>query len=456
MTRETSRHTDISAPRPNVAHGASIVFGMAFYWSTVDITRVDYFISLQAGTSSGACAAFVAYCAVAIAFIIFLFIKRRRIETLFREKSWFVPALSLIASLGVVLFMIPFRSDGLVFWVARLCASTAPILWFIVITFAWGRTIIQESARFGMVIPALAFAVGIIITLCSLLPEPIGSTIIVVTPPITSVLWWFSVSRNDSDPPASSRLADLENAQIPTFVVCGIFFCAAAFAHDFVNYGSINAIMAPFTQWVAVATSTTCVVLLSAALAVSSKSKNHDHAFIAAWSTVTVAFFGCLFAAVLGIFPNAEGAGGVLAACFMCFKLLLWIFTANVARNSQVSSVTAFSVLYLPINVLMLVVVGTALPVILQFEESAVSIYSQEVLLMLAFALLIVTFVFFVRYAPALSETILESAKSTSNYETLSRIASEKGLTARETEITLLISQGYSAKTIDEMLYVSP
>ena len=35
-------------------------------------------------------------------------------------------------------------------------------------------------------------------------------------------------------------------------------------------------------------------------------------------------------------------------------------------------------------------------------------------------------------------------------------MADEKELTARETEIVLLISQGYTSKTIAEMLYVSP
>ncbi len=140
----------------------------------------------------------------------------------------------------------------------------------------------------------------------------------------------------------------------------------------------------------------------------------------------------------------------------MCFKLLLWIFTASVARNSQVSSATAFSVLYLPINVFMVAVVGTVLPMLLQLEEAAVSAYREEMLLMLAFALVIVAFVFFVRYAPALSEAILDTAKRTSNYEILSHVADEKELTARETEIVLLISQGYTSKTIAEMLYVSP
>lgn len=446
----------MSTARPNTARFLTIVFGMAFYWSTVDITRVDYFISLQAESSNGAFAAFTAYCAVAIAVIALLFAKRKRVESFFKEKSWLVPALSLVASLGVALFLIPFRSEGLAFWIARLCASTAPILWFIVITFAWGRTIIQESARFGMMVPLLSFALGIAITLCSLLPEPIGSAIIIATPPITSILWQLSANRKDSDPPTSSRLADLENAQIPTFIVCGIFFCTAAFAHDFVNYSGSRAITAPFTQWVAISTSITCVVLLSAALAISSRSKNHDHAFIVAWSTIAVAFFGCLFAAALGAFPSEEGAAAVLAACFMCFKLLLWIFTASVARNSQVSSATAFSVLYLPINVFMVAVVGTVLPMFLQLEEAAVSAYREEMLLMLAFALVIVAFVFFVRYAPALSEAILDTAKRTSNYEILSHVADEKELTARETEIVLLISQGYTSKTIAEMLYVSP
>ena len=452
MVGKANRSAAASTPRPSTARCLTIVFGMAFYWSTVDIARVDYFVALQAGSSNGEFAAFSTYCAVAIAVIVFLFTKRKRVESLFKERSWLVPALSLAVSLSVALFLIPFRSDGPVFWIARLCASMAPIFWFIVITFAWGRTIIQESARFGIMIPVLSFAVGIVVTLCSLLPDPIGSMIIIATPPITSILWQLSANKNDSAPPTSSRLADLENAQIPTFIVCGIFFCTAAF----VNYSSSRAITAPFTQGVAIPTSITCVVLLTAALIMGSRSKNHDHTFIVAWSTIAVAFFGCLFATALGMFPSGERAAAVLAGCFMCFKLLLWIFTASVARNSQVSSATAFSVLYLPINVLMVAVVGTVLPMLLQLEEATVSTYREEVLLMLAFALIVVAFVFFVRYAPALSEAILESAKSTSNYEILSHVADEKELTARETEIVLLISQGYTSKTIAEMLYVSP
>ena len=277
-----------------------------------------------------------------------------------------MPALSLAVSLSVALFLIPFRSDGPVFWIARLCASMAPIFWFIVITFAWGRTIIQESARFGIMIPVLSFAVGIVVTLCSLLPDPIGSMIIIATPPITSILWQLSANKNDSDPPTSSRLADLENAQIPTFIVCGIFFCTAAFANVFVNYSSSRATSRlPSRRGWRFPTSITCVVLLTAALIMGSRSKNHDHTFIVAWSTIAVAFFGCLFATALGMFPSGERAAAVLAGCFMCFKLLLWIFTASVARNSQVSSATAFSVLYLPINVLMVAVVGTVLPMLL-------------------------------------------------------------------------------------------
>lgn len=77
-------------------------------------------------------------------------------------------------------------------------------------------------------------------------------------------------------------------------------------------------------------------------------------------------------------------------------------------------------------------------------------------MLVLAFALIVVTFIFFIRFAPTLNESSIDSAKSTSNYEALSRIADKRGLTARETEIVLLVSQGYSAKTIAEMLYLSP
>lgn len=444
-----------SPSRPDVPRYLAVVFGMAFYWSMADITRVDFFISLQAGLSSGAWAAFAAYCAVAVASIAVLFAKRAQVEKLLCEKRWLVPALSLAASLGAALVLAPLQGTTLALWVARLGASAVPIFWFIVVTFAWGRVIIGESARRGMGIAVLSFAASIAVTFCSMLPNPLGNAVIVFTPFATSVLWWLA-SGTGEEPPASHRLADLKNAQIPTFVICGLFLCGAGFAHDFANYSDSLSIASPFTQASALLTSATCAALLSLALLISSRSSNADRMFIVAWSTLALAFFGCLFATVLGVFAQPQQAGSILGAVFMGFKLLLWIFTTNVARNSQVSSTTAFSILYLPLNMLMLIVIGTALPVMLQFGDAAVTTSAHGIILALAFVLVAAAFVFFIRYAPTITEAVLDSAKSTSNYETLSEVAREHGLTARETEIALLVSQGYSAKTIAEMLYVSP
>lgn len=453
MAQTTTQTSSLS--RSDAPRYLAMIFGLAFYWSMADITRVDFFISLQAGLNSGAFATFAAYGAVAIGVVAFLFAKRTRVEKLLQEKRWLVPALSVAASLGAALLLAPLQGDSAALWAARLCASAVPIFWFIAVTFAWGRVIIQESGRRGMLIAVLSFAIGIAITFCSMLPSPIGNTVMILTPIAASALWWLASDANE-EPLGSNRLADLKNAQIPTFVICGLFLCGAAFAHDFANYSDSLSITSPFTQASALLTSATCAALLSVALLVSSRSDNADRMFIVAWSTLAITFFGCLFATALGLFAPAQQAGSILGAVFMGFKLLLWIFTTNVARNSQISSTTAFSVLCLPLNMLMLIIIGTVLPVMLQFGESAVAASTQEIFLALAFALIAAAFVFFIRYAPTATEVVLDSAKSTTNYEALSEVARKRGLTARETEIALLVSQGYSAKTIAEMLYVSP
>lgn len=130
----------------------------------------------------------------------------------------------------------------------------------------------------------------------------------------------------------------------------------------------------------------------------------------------------------------------LLAACYMCFKLLLWIFTASVARNAQVSSITAFSVFYLSFAALMLAAVGIVLPAALQMSGAAFFSHAQEILLALAFLMIIASFVFFVQFAPSKNDAVIDSAKSTSRFETLSKIAESKNLTARELEIALFIS----------------
>lgn len=442
--------------KPDSIRRLVVVLGMACYFSMADVTRVAYFVSLQAGSDNRAFAAFGAYSAIAAISIVFLFAKRERLDIALKKNRWFVPALSLVASLGVALILFLLEGEGAALWMARLCASIIPIAWFIIVTFAWGRVFLQESARFGMAIPTLSFIGGIVLTFCSLLPSPIGNAVVLATPFATSALWYLATNGDSPDLAVTNQISDLKNAPIPTFVVCGIFLCAAAFAQNLTGYNANLAVTAPFVRSVAIPTSVTCAAFLALALLISSRCKGPDHMFIVAWATISIAFFGCLFAVTLGVFPQGQQQESIFAASLMCFKLLLWIFTANIARNSQVSSVTAFSVLYFPLNLLELTATATALPVMLQFGSSVLASNSEEILLVLAFALIVVTFVFFVRFAPTLNESSIDSAKSTSNYEALSRIADKRGLTARETEIVLLVSQGYSAKTIAEMLYVSP
>lgn len=65
-----------------------------------------------------------------------------------------------------------------------------------------GRAIIRESGRRGMGIAVLSFAIGIAITFCSMLPNPIGDTVIALTPIATSTLWWLA-SDEAEEPPLS-------------------------------------------------------------------------------------------------------------------------------------------------------------------------------------------------------------------------------------------------------------
>lgn len=441
------------ASRRDTKSALLIVFGMAFYWTTVDITRNDYFIFLQTQSNNDVFATLCAYCVILAILGLVAFKNRAYLERVLEDKSWFVPSLSIIASFGALLFLSPRLEQDILFWIARIGASIFLILWFMVMTFAWGRTIIQESARSGMVIPALSFTIGVGISLLNLLPQPVGNTLLVITPLITGVFWQQS-SKPNLTPPSLS-VSNLQNAQIPTFVICGTFFCASAFARDLVSYSNSHEVASSFEMQTATAASLACALVLLIALTISSRSKSPNHTFIVAWAVAAVVFFGCLFTLAIGIAPGNKGGEGFLAACFMCFKLLLWIFTASVARNSQVSSVTAFSVFYLSFAVVMLAAVGIILPASLQISSATFFTYLQEILLFLAFILIIASFIFFVRYAPSKNDAIIDSVKNTPRFDTLSRIGDQKGLTARELEIALLIAQGYSAKYIAEMLYVS-
>ena len=188
MAQTTAQTSSLS--RSDAPRYLAMIFGLAFYWSMADVTRVAYFVSLQAGSDNRAFAAFGAYSAIAAIFIVFLFPKREWLDTALKERRLLVPALSLAASLGVVFILFFLEGEGALLWTARLCASIVPIAWFIIVTFAWGRVFLRESARFGMVVPTLSFIGGIALTFCGFLPNPIGNIIVLATPFATSALWY--------------------------------------------------------------------------------------------------------------------------------------------------------------------------------------------------------------------------------------------------------------------------
>ena len=143
MAQTTAQTSSLS--RSDAPRYLAMIFGLAFYWSMADVTRVAYFVSLQAGSGNRAFAAFGAYSAIAAIFIVFLFAKREWLDTALKERRLLVPALSLAASLGVVFILFFLEGEGALLWTARLCASIVPIAWFIIVTFAWGRVFLRDG-----------------------------------------------------------------------------------------------------------------------------------------------------------------------------------------------------------------------------------------------------------------------------------------------------------------------
>lgn len=110
MAQTTAQTSSLS--RSDAPRYLAMIFGLAFYWSMADVTRVAYFVSLQAGSDNRAFAAFGAYSAIAAIFIVFLFAKREWLDTALKERRLLVPALSLAASLGVVFILFFLEARG--------------------------------------------------------------------------------------------------------------------------------------------------------------------------------------------------------------------------------------------------------------------------------------------------------------------------------------------------------
>lgn len=429
-----------------------IALGMIFYWPCLNISRNDFFIFQQTETNSDIYSTLLLYLAILLVLGLLCFFKREALENALAHKRWLPLVLSVGASLGILLYLLPRNENSQIYWSIRIASSILLLSWYLIMTFAWGKAVTQLGSREGTLLPIATFIASIGITLFYFLPFPISEIIQVVTPLVSGLFWFFTPS-GDNQESFSSSLSRLQNAPLQTFIMCGIFYCAAGTMRDFISYNNYETAN-DYTGWTFMVVSLLTTGALLLTLSGKSRTKETNRAFIAAWSVAAVIFIGCLILVALGITPQAKGGESILSSCYMCFKLLLWLFATIVARNSKVSVVTVFSLFYMSFAALMLFGASIITPALFHMSPS-LSSYVPEIMLFTAFILIASIVFFFVHYEPLGGSLIVSSEKETSRYEAIESLANQHNLTARESEVTLLIARGYSVKKIAEVLYIS-
>ncbi|MEG0758459.1 MAG: helix-turn-helix transcriptional regulator [Raoultibacter sp.] len=354
--------------------------------------------------------------------------------------------------MGILLYLLPRTDDSLVYWSIRSAASVLLIAWYLVMAFAWGKAVAQLGTKAGTIVPVATFLVGIGVTLFYYLPAPLSEIMQVVTPLMSGIFWWLSPPAEDRE--LSFSWEGLQNAPFQTLVVCAIFYCAAGTMRDFVSYNNYEAI-GDFSSSVPLMVSLFTAGILLISLLMSSRTKGANHSFTIAWAVASIVFFACIILVASGVTPQHKGGDSLLSSSYMCFKLLLWLFASIVARNSKASVVLVFTVFFIAPAALMLCGAVLIAPVMLQTTSFALYPYESQVLLFSVVILMAIAMVFLLRYAPLATGAIVDSEKSTSRFTAIQELATKHGLTSREAEVALLISQGYSAKRVAEMLYIS-
>lgn len=433
---------------------AFYIVGMAFYWTVPRRSYFQYLFSLADSSSVDQHLLYAFYLfGIVLLALVAVFLNNGVLQAISRRKTW----TAVLAAAGTL--------GGLCIYVSPNAGSVGPFLAiggiigcaasFVCLTFAWGFEALKLPGKKMLLYSVVAFLFSFVLLTTSSLPDPIPAFLPVSAPLISGLCWFMAARYRAKDIPlrfsTESFLASLNKAPLGMIAVLVLALLVGGTIRGFIYPGTFSdePVLGPIEI-------NTVSVLFSVILCLAIFVSTHREKLLySIWIGLIVVFLaGLLFMSAL----NSEwGVYGraiiIIARSYLSF--FLWIALLGSVQTTRTSPVVLLGSFFLIPEVIAWLLSYFAVPSFVSvtqatFDENA-GLFS-----IIGSLLIVIASLIFLR-----NKAFDADGKPGYEFEddvrkrTVQQLGKDYGLTDRETEIMLFVSQGNSAKKIADMAYLS-
>lgn len=426
----------------NVMRAILSIGGMTLFWPFFrrEFSRL-FLVYGASGVDSGS-AAYVVFLAVLTVLIVATIALRKRVMPLIRQRTAMV-VVAAFASLGSIAAVGAPHVEHL-FWPMMAFASLALSAWFVLMCLAWADFFSSVGGRRALILLCVSFACSNLVSLVSPLPFPYPF-IVPVAAPLVSALCWYGCRY------APVAVQDGPSSQLREFPLgfMGVLVFSLMVSSVMRGLLHLETSSAIYVQSLYV-TMVLITFVIASMILLSTKFEKLCYLI---WICASVVLITGIFLANIPDRAWFQIASGVIVAGRTCLSFLLFVILVIVANQKKRSLALAVGLFFLVPYVVSECLSYVVVPSIAQrfpFVWDDATVLAAIVLFVLVMGVLLFMFSLVMRHSTVGNDP--DSADAANPYHDL---AQRYGLTAREEEIFRYIAQGYSAKKVASLLYVS-
>ena len=483
----------------------ALVAGLTFWWPFYRKFEYSALFSLHAEPAVDMWAPYTPIMLLLFAALLLGAVLHERVERALRGHRLAGCVVSATASLGwLLMYAAPLVGQALPQGQAVVetvgCALSA--IGYAALTLCWGASLAGTPARRSAAALSVAIVLSTLTQLTAFLPGNAVMLAVAILSPTLSAVCWFAYgipagSKANSEAPTGRTLAAVTAGHampLGALGMLGIFLIAGRVGVGLLSYsaesipGNDRLLTIVFT-----------VILTVCLIAAAARARDWGHLFQLAWSALAVIFMAAMFLLLAGSATLDHIATATLSAVLTCFEMALFVILAMSAYLSGTSGALAFGLASALFRVLPHYMGKTLAPLLMNADAGWAEQVTSFVIPVMLFMLVVATIVFMnarimgrVRWLEGadaegaelasgqagqagradrvgqLAEGAADGARPTGGTgdasaagsgagerERVDAIASKAGLTPRETDVLLLVSEGRSYQRIADTLNIS-
>ena len=423
------------------------VVGFALYWPQLRSFEFTALVGTYANSSqamvvmlAGVLIVLAALCAGAVA-------RRCFVEQMFGMRDKRAVLLCCSATFGACAVVLA-PHTGVLEGVLFLLGVCGIALGHLALTLAWASVFVAMDLSRSLSILVAAYALASFVPFSYLLPMPVGTSIVVLSPALSSLCWF--VGSHEVRIGTDRSFGGVRSLPIELISMIALFLLVGRFA-----LGTTVTVDAPIALSVRCVDFLMDIVLMLSVFAVLHRkwcNASWGLAVKVSWLVPATLFVAGMLLLISNVAHLKAIGEGIVAAGFNCFEFVLWAILVGVVAKRDLSIVIVFGCVFTACRLIPMFFGKLVVPhimLLLGWTDAD----EQLVPLLLVLVLLLVAATFFFLAFNGIS---FETDGTSAEVSVSSPVSKDRvelyGLTPREVEVVGYVLNGFSyQKTADEM-----